>query len=557
MALISISLRDFVIVRELHLEFDAGFTVLTGETGAGKSILIDALQLALGARADPSTIREGASRCEIGAEFDCPPGCAEWLEESGFDVSGSILLRRTVDAQGRSRSWINGSVATVAQLKTLGEKLVDIHGQHAWQSLTRLHAVRSLLDSYAGTDSGALGALWETWRKAVRELEKAQTAQTTLQTERERLQWQIGEMEKLSPAQQEWDELNTEHSRLANAQSLLDVASQTLEALEGEESGVVNSLSRARALLGSLAEVEPVFRTAAEVLESCEAQANDTVHSLHAYLRTTSPDPQRLGALDERLSVWISLARRFHCAPADLPELLAGWKAEASRLESAADLAALERAEQSAQRAYLAAAQHISGLRHSASGPLAATVTAAMQDLGMEGGRFEVKVSKSAQAGPAGLDDVVFLVAGHPGSTPRPVAKVASGGELSRISLAIAVTTSKLGEAQTLIFDEVDAGVGGAVGHAVGRMMRQLGQDRQVLAVTHLPQVAASANQHLVVTKGADGDAPVSTVKPAAALERTREIARMLGGDASTETVLAHARQLLEHGARLQNGATA
>ncbi len=556
MALISISLRDFVIVRALDLDFEAAFTALTGETGAGKSILIDALQLALGARADASMIREGASRCEVGAEFDCPPRCQAWLEASGFETDSALVLRRTVDVQGRSRGWINGSVATATQLKELGENLVDIYGQHAWQSLTRPHTVRNLVDAYAGIEITSLGGLWEGWRSAATALEQARTAQTSLRSERERLQWQIGELEKLAPGPDEWDMINAEHTRLANAQSLLDVAQQALDILENDDSGVVEALARARAQLQSMEAAEPSFRSAAEVLESCLAQAKDTVYSMHAYLRATLPDPQRLQQLDDRLSAWISLARRFHSLPPDLSKLLVTWRGEAARLEAASDLVALEQTEQAAQAAYLTAAQTVSNIRQEAAAPLGAAVTAAMQDLGMEGGRFEVRVGRSAQAGPAGVDEITFLVAGHTGSTPKPVMKVASGGELSRISLAIAVTTSQLGEAQTLIFDEIDAGVGGAVGQAVGRLMRRLGHDRQVLAVTHLPQVAASAHHHLVVQKLLHDATPESTVKAVAGQERTMELARMLGGDGITDTTVAHARQLLEKGKQLAENTT-
>jgi len=556
-ALLGISLRDFVIVHELQLEFAAGFSVLTGETGAGKSILIDALQFALGARADHGVIREGASRCEVSAEFSCPAGSQSWLESAGFDTSEALLLRRTMDVQGRSRGWINGSPATAAQLRELGESLLEIHGQHAWQSLTRPGTVRALLDAYAGVDTQEVARCWHLWRDAARLLSEATAAQSSLQSERERLQWQIGELEKLAPAADEWETLNAEHTRLANAQSIIDAAAKSLELLEGDKSGVVASLSQARSLLGSIAGLEPTLSAAAEVLESCQAQAEDTVYTLHAYLRTAGPDPQRLQGLDERLSAWMSLARRFHRPPPELPALLAEWKTEAARLEASADLIALERAERSAHQTWLAQASRISEIRRKAAAPLAKAVTEAMQLLGMEGGRFVVQLVKSAQEGPSGIDEVNFLVAAHPGSTPKPVMKVASGGELSRISLAIAVTTSRLGEAQTLIFDEIDAGVGGAVGQAVGRLMRQLGIDRQVLAVTHLPQVAACAEHHFVVTKQTGGNRPSSTVRHVQDEARTLELARMLGGAEITRTSVEHAVQLLEQGAKSHPAVTA
>ncbi len=557
MALLGISLRDFVIVHELQLEFASGFSVLTGETGAGKSILIDALQFALGARADQGVIREGASRGEVSAEFSFPAGSQSWLETAGFDASETLLLRRTIDVQGRSRGWINGSPATAAQLRDLGERLLEIHGQHAWQSLTRPDTVRALLDAYAGVDTQEVARCWHVWRDAARLLIEATTAQSSLQSERERLQWQIGELEKLAPATDEWETLNAEHTRLANAQSIIDAAAKSLELLEGDERGVVASLSQARSLLGSIAGLEPTLSAAAEVLESCQAQAEDTVYTLHAYLRTAGPDPQRLQGLDERLSTWMSLARRFHRPPPDLPALLAAWKTEAARLEASADLVALERAERSAHQDWLAQALRISEIRRKAAAPLAKAVTEAMQLLGMEGGRFVVQLGESAQEGPSGIDEVNFLVAPHRGSTPKPVMKVASGGELSRISLAIAVTTSRLGEAQTLIFDEIDAGVGGAVGQAVGRLMRQLGIDRQVLSVTHLPQVAACAEHHFVVTKQTGDNGPSSTVRHVQDEARTLELARMLGGAEITRTSVEHAVQLLEQGAKSHPAVTA
>lgn len=545
MGLKRITLRDFVIVRELELELSGGFTVLTGETGAGKSILIDALQLALGARADASVVREGASRAEISAEFDAPAPLAAWLEEAGFEREETLLLRRSVDSQGKSRAWINGSPATATQLKELGESLVDIHGQHAWQSLTRPDSVRSLLDGYAGVTTAQLTKLWHSWREAQKALADARTAQDTLQRERERLQWQIGEVDKLAPGGDEWEELNASHTRLANAQALLDAAQAALSALEDEDGGALGGLSRSANALQGQQHVEPEFAQLAEVLSSSLAQAEDAVHSLHAYLRKTDLDPQRLAELDERMTLWVSLARRYKRTPAELPALLAGWKEELRRLDAAADLAGLEAAEKRAADAFLAEARSVSKSRAKAAPLLSRAITQAMQGLGMQGGRFEVSLEKLEQPTQAGLEETAFLVAGHAGSTPRPVGKVASGGELSRIALAIAVTTSRLGAAQTLIFDEVDSGVGGAVAETVGRLMKQLGHDRQVMAVTHLPQVAACADHHLVVAKKAEGKATVSTVSPVEGEARVAEVARMLGGEKLSGTTLAHAKEML------------
>jgi DNA repair protein RecN (Recombination protein N) len=545
MGLKRIALRDFVIVRELDLDFSGGFSVLTGETGAGKSILVDALQLALGARAEAVVVREGAPRAEISAEFDASAALDAWLQEAGFDSGEGLLLRRTIDAQGKSRAWINGSPATAGQLKELAEQLVDIHGQHAWQSLTRPDAVRALLDAYAGTDPQPLLAAWQHWRGAQRTLEEARAAQDSLQRERERLSWQIGEVDKLAPAADEWEELNTDHTRLANAQSLLESAQGALQALEGEDGGAASQLAQAQGLLEGQQHVEPAFRELAQVLASSLAQVEDAAHSLHAYLRKTDLDPQRLAELDERMSQWMSLARRYKRTPAELPALLASWKDELARLDAAADLAGLQAAADKAQEAYLSQARSLSTARAKAAPQLAKAVTQAMQGLGMKGGRFEVKLEPLTEPGSSGLEQVNFLVAGHAGATPRPVGKVASGGELSRIALAIAVTTSRLGEAQTLIFDEVDAGVGGAVAETVGRLMKQLGRDRQVLAVTHLPQVAACADHHLVVSKQSDRAGTSSTVAPVQGEQRVAEVARMLGGEKLSGTSLAHAKEML------------
>ena len=548
MALKRIALRDFVIVQALELDLSGGFSVLTGETGAGKSILIDALQLALGSRAEAGVVREGAGRAEISAEFDDTAALAGWLDYAGFEANDTLLLRRTVDAQGKSRAWVNGSPATAAQLRELGERLVDIHGQHAWQSLTRPEAVRGLLDAYAGIDVAPMAARWTAWRTAQRTLDEARAAQESLQRERERLAWQIGEVDKLAPAADEWPELNAQHTRLSNAQALIDAAQAALEALEGEDGGATSGLSRAQTLVQEQDSVDPEFRALAEVLSASLAQAEDAAHSLHAWLRRTDPDPRALAGLDDRLSSWVTLARRYRRTPDELPALLAGWKDELARLDAAADLEGLESAENTAAVAFRAEARKVSQARAKAAPRLSRAVTEAMQGLGMQGGRFEVSLMGSDTATSGGMEEVAFLVAGHAGSTPRPVGKVASGGELSRIALAIAVTTSRLGTAQTLIFDEVDSGVGGTVADTVGQLMQQLGRDRQVLAVTHLPQVAACADHHLVVSKQRRaGGATGSGVAPATGEDRVAELARMLGGDRPSGTSRAHARDLLQH----------
>jgi DNA repair protein RecN (Recombination protein N) len=543
MALKRIVLRDFVIVSALELDLESGFSVLTGETGAGKSILIDALQLVTGARADTGVIREGATRTEVSAEFDTAPSLQAVLEEAGFESDDTLLLRRTVDTQGKSRAWVNGSPATAQQLRAIGEQLLDIHGQHAWQSLTRPEAVRGLLDAYAKVNTSALGQLWTTWRQTQSALTQATQAQDSLQRERERLAWQIGEVDKLAPGAHEWDELNTNHSRLSNGQALLDAAEGAVTLLEDDDSNALRPLHSALHLLQAQAHLEADFKDPLEALNSSIAQIEDAVHTLRSYARRTELDPQRLSELDARIGLWVSLARRYKRAPDELPDLLQSWKAELAQLDAAADLEGLQAAERKAQAAFMMEAKSISKQRSKAAPLLAQAITQAMQ-----GGQFQVALEPLAQPQQSGLEDVQFLAAGHAGSTPRPVGKVASGGELSRIALAIAVTTSQLGTAQTLIFDEVDSGVGGAVAETVGRLMQQLGVDRQVLAVTHLPQVAACADHHLVVSKQMQGQTTLSSVAAVTGEQRVGEIARMLGGEKLSSTTLAHAKEMLQAG---------
>ena len=545
-----LSLRDVAIVRELELELGAGFTVLTGETGAGKSILIDALQFALGSRADATLVREGAARAEVSAEFDVTAPLLPWLETCGFDASaGTLLLRRSIDAQGRSRAWVNGSAATMTQLREAADILVDIHGQHAWQSLTRPAAVRTLLDERAQVDTAALLALWQSWRLALNALDQARQQRDTLAQESERLAWQIGEVERLAPGTNEWDELNAEHQRLANAQALIDGARAALDALSDGELAADALCTRA---LDALEVVQRYDQALAEVsTEVREAllRLQDAAHSLHSYLGRSEPDPQRLAQLDERLASWVSLARRYKRTPPELPALLVGWQDALRALQASADLAALEYAVGVAEAAWRTAAVKATKARKRAAPLLADAVTLAMQQLGMAGGQFEVALPTLDVPEAWGLESVELRVAGHSGSTPRPLAKVASGGELSRLALAIAVTTARERDAATavptLIFDEVDAGVGGAVADSVGRLMKQLGRSAQVLAVTHLAQVAACADQHFVVSKSQRAAQTLSDILAVSGEARVSEVARMLGGERLAGTSRAHAAALL------------
>ncbi|MDL2337564.1 MAG: DNA repair protein RecN, partial [Pseudomonadota bacterium] len=526
-----------------------------GETGAGKSILIDALQLALGSRGDAGVVREDAQRCEISAEFDTPASLHAWLADAGFDNTETLLLRRTIDIHGKSRAWVNGSAATIAQLREVADHLVDIHGQHAWQSLTRAPSVRDMLDAYASVDTQALGSAWTDWRAASDALERVQTQQVEVERERERLAWQIGEVDKLAPGADEWHELNAEHMKLANVQTLLESAQQALNAIDQIDDSAAALTGRAIDCLRDAAEIDGELAAVVEVLQGAQVQLQDAAHTLSGFLNDTDTDPERLGALDERLSAWMGLARRYRRPPADLAALLAQWKDELRAIDAAADLDAQRERVARARSTYEAEATRVSAARRSAAPRLADAVTQAMQQLGMVGGRFEVMLTAQQAPQSFGMESTEFLVAGHAGITPRPLAKVASGGELSRIALAIAVTTSQSScgdaTADTLIFDEIDAGVGGAVAETVGRLMKQLGADRQVLAVTHLPQVAACADHHHVVSKSSDDGRVCSDVSVVAGEVRVAEIARMLAGERLSSTSLAHAQEMLAVGSEM------
>jgi DNA repair protein RecN (Recombination protein N) len=557
-----LSLKDFVIVDALELEFDAGFSVLTGETGAGKSILVDALQLALGARAEGGVVREGCPRSEITAEFDCPPALQPWLDAAGFALDETLLLRRVVDAQGKSRAFVNGSAATVAQLREVAEHLVDIHGQHAWQSLTRPAAVRALLDEQAGLDPAPVAAAHAAWSQAAAALADARARQGELDNERERLAWQLGEIDRLAPADDEWDALTAEHGRLAHAQALMDAAQRALGEVSEGELNALQWVSRAAGALREVVEHDPALAPVLEALDGAEAQLQDAAHGLGGYLGRAELDPARLAELDERMSSWMGLARRFRRAPAELPALRREWQAALAALDEASDLAGLQRRADEALARWRAEAATLTAARAAAAPRMAARITEAMQSLGMAGGRFDVALLAQPEPQSYGAETIEFLVAGHAGSTPRPLAKVASGGELSRLALAIAVTAAqsdveragrpRRGGAEpaaagvgTLIFDEIDSGVGGTVADAVGRLMKRLGRHVQVLAVTHLPQVAACGDHHFVVAKRAAGGRTTSSVAPLAGEARVAEVARMLGGERSSGTSLAHAQELI------------
>jgi DNA repair protein RecN (Recombination protein N) len=552
----TISLRDFVIVDQLELDFSAGFTVLTGETGAGKSILLDALSLVLGERADSSQIREGSNRAEISALFRIDPellqSFGQWLDEQGFpteDDGQSLLLKRTVESNGRSRAFINGSVATLAQLREAGDQLVDIHGQHAHQLLLKGGAQRELLDRHAGLLPLAteVAQSFRTLNESRRRLEQAENAGQDIERERERLEWQLEELTELSPQEGEWLSIQSEHARLANGAKIIGGCQEAIEALSDADNSIESSLSKVCGTIGALAEHDPALSNISEALESAQIQLDEAIHSLNRYLQKVDLDPARLAQVEERMQALHGAARKYRTEADGLPALLQETAERLDALTASQNIEALREKVKQEEAAYLKLAKQLSQKRAGAASDLGKLVTDAMQDLSMAGGRLEIALTPLNEGGSHGLEQIEFLVAGHAGSTPRSLAKVASGGELARISLAISVITSKASFTPTLIFDEVDAGIGGAVAETVGKLLHQLGQSHQILCVTHLPQVAAQGNHHLKVSKSQSGDKTISQVQPLGRAERVEEVARMLGGATITDTTRRHARELLEH----------
>ena len=544
-------IRDFVIVDAIEIDLAPGFTVFTGETGAGKSILIDALTLALGGRGDASVVREGAARADIAAEFagELDAGLLQWLEEHEFrNDDGQLLLRRVIDNSGRSKAFINGITATVTQLREVGEMLVDIHGQHAHQSLMKADAQRMLLDAHAGLhdDAKAVAAAYKSWRALARQREEFERDARNVLLERERLEWQVSELEKLAVRPGEWGEISNEHSRLSHAASLIEGAQQALDMLsESESSPILSQLTSIGLKLDKLADIDDKLKPVLDALEPARIQLQEAVYALNDYLGRIELDPERLRTVEARLEAIHSASRKFHVAPDDLPEEFQSLSERLAQLADASDLEALRAQEAKLEQAYRSLAQKLSKERAKAAKSLSSAVTAAMQDLSMSGGRFDIALH-DAEPAAYGLEQVEFLVAGHAGTTPRPLAKVASGGELARIALAISVIASSATATPTLIFDEVDSGIGGGVAEVVGRLLKRLGQDRQVLCVTHLPQVASQAAQHFQVSKGTIADGrTVSRILALPASERVEEIARMLGGLEITATTRKHARELL------------
>lgn len=543
----TLHVRDFVIVDQATIDFETGFTVFSGETGAGKSILIDALSLALGARGDAQAIREGCPRMEISAQFDCPAGLRDWLTERDFEAADELILRRLIDQQGRNRSYINGSPATLAQLRELGERLVDIHGQHAHQSLMQAHSQYDLLDSQGGHLPLArqVAQAWQVWGQARKAVEQASHSAEQRLREQEQLEWQIEELSTLGLREGEWEQLQQEHTRLSHSQALIDGSAQALQALDGDETSVQRLLGAAAHEMAALLRHDPGLQTIVDSLESARITVTEAVSDLNSYLSDTELDPERLAQAEERVSAIFSTARKFKTEPEELPALLDQWQEQLRQVQQSFDLQALQEQARQAQAHYEALAQQLSAARRKTSTQLSKQVTQAMQSLAMQGGRFDVALTP-CPAQSHGLEQVEFRVAGHQGVTPRPLAKVASGGELARISLALSVIASQAARVPTLIFDEVDTGVGGAVAEVVGRLLQELGARHQVLCVTHLPQVAACGDHHLKVEKKSVKGQTFSSIRPLDESERVDEVARMLGGLEITSTTRDHAREMLE-----------
>jgi len=544
-----LTIRDFVIVDRLELSFLAGFGALTGETGAGKSILIDALALALGERADAGVVRSGCEKAEVAATFDiaAQPQVRDWLLANDLEGDDELLLRRVVDAGGRSRAYINGSPATVQQLREVGEWLVDIHGQHAHQSLLRAEAQRTLLDTHAGLTGVAreVAAAWKIWRDAEQMLRTASEGVDALQREREQLQWQIGELDSLAFGDDEWATLDVEHRRLGHAASLIKGAQYALAVLSDDDAACERQIDGVATRLGNLAEYDPALAEVAALIGSVQAELSDAVSTLRRYADRADLDPARLTQVERRMDAVMSHSRKYRVQPAELPGLLAGWRQRLAELDEAADLAALETKVATACQDYLAQAGKLSAGRKKAATEMGLAVSEIMRQLALSSGRFEVALVPVADGAVYGLEQVEFRIGGLAGNEAKPLAKVASGGELSRISLAIQVLTSRSASVPTLIFDEVDVGIGGGVAEIVGRLLRELGSERQVLCVTHLPQVAAQANWQWQVSKATRDGVTLSAIQPLDDSGRVQEIARMLGGVEISVITIQHARELL------------
>lgn len=550
--LLSLSLRDFVIVDTLDLNFESGFTVLTGETGAGKSIILDALGLLMGDKAEASLVRYGAKEANLSALFDIEalPLLQEQLQEQGLLMAGEteLSIRRVLDASGKSRSFINSSAVTLGQLKMIGEALIDIHGQNTHQSLNREATQRHLLDAFASALDLAKDVkhAFTAWQNARVALSEAATKSEQLEVEQERLNWQINELSELNLSDSEWIELSQNHHTLAHAAELLDTAYFVENTLVEDQQNILKSITQCQHRLSHLVTVYPEFNQSIELLNSIEVELGEVSHNMRSVINEVEVDPAELAKADARINELMSMARKYRLEVEELPEKLKSLKEELSQLEAATNLEALQAAVKETEAAYMVLAKELSTKRATAAKKLSTETTKHMQELAMSGATFDVSLLENTQPQSYGLESISYQVAANQGVPLRPINKVASGGELSRISLAIQVVVSQYTEVPTLIFDEVDAGIGGRVAQIVGKLLRTLGARYQVLAITHLPQVAACGQQHWQVSKKVENQQTISRIQVLDEALRVDEIARMLGGEVLTDTTKAHARELLQ-----------
>lgn len=548
----SLTIRDFVLVDALELDFETGFTALTGETGAGKSIMIDALSLALGARAEGNPVRVGQSRAEITAEFDLTAiaSARAWLttNELADEDANTVIFRRVIDAGGRTKAFINGTSVTLSQLRDLGERLVDIHGQHEHQSLLKRDQQLRMLDDFADNTGtrDALAAAWADWAQltAIRTAREANEA--AIAREFEDLTWQIGELDKLKFSASRWQETQAEHRRLANAAGLISATESAINALADSDSALATAVEDVSASLKDAAETDPALNEAVALIDSAGVELREAVSSLRHYLRKLDVDPARLAECDREMADVHEVARKFRIEPARIPEYLQQKRDRLASLGGGQSLDDLRAREAEAEATYREVAKTLTQSRKSAAKKFSAAVTRSLQELAMPGGKFAIEFT-TREPGPQGLEGVEFLVAAHEGQQLGPLAKIASGGELSRVSLAIQMMASQRGGIATLIFDEVDSGIGGRVAEVVGRLLRALGEARahQVLAVTHLPQVAACAHHQFQVAKASRDGVVTTTIQPLKDKGRVEEIARMLGGITITAATRKAAEEML------------
>lgn len=547
--LLALSLQDFVLVDQLNLDFQPGFTVLTGETGAGKSVTLDALGLLLGDKADYGQIRHGKDQAQLSALFDVAdlPLLRAQLQQQGLLAEGEteLSIRRVMDSKGKSRSFINQQAATLTQLKALGEQLIDIHGQNEHHSLASEAAQRTLLDAFAqaADEVAAVRCAWQHWRETEQQWQNAQAQANTLAVERERLQWQFDELSALGVEAGEWEAISQSHDMLAHAAELIQVAEQVGEVIDGDD-GLQGQIYRCQQCLQPLLKVAPHFADSLALLQSVEAELAEVATHMRHTAAAVEMDENLLLEQEARLQALLSTARKYRIEPTELPQKLHEVTTALDALTAAADLEALAQHTAEAEGSYYKAAALLSAKRKDAAQRLASQTTAHMHELAMQGAQFHIQLSLAAPSA-HGVEQVQYQVAANAGTPLRAMSKVASGGELARISLALQMVTSQYAAVPTLIFDEVDSGIGGAVADVVGKALRALGQQKQVLAVTHLPQVAASGQHHWQVHKQSEGEHTVSRIVVLDETSRVDEVARMLGGETITTTTKQHAAEML------------